>query len=85
MAYRAVILEGVLSYLRQCDRELRRTLGQAIWELQQDPRRSGAIQMEGKPRRHRYRVGDYRIIYEIDDKAIVICVVRIGDRKEIYR
>jgi len=33
----------------------------------------------------KYRVGDYRIIADIDDKAIRIIVIRIGNRREIYR
>jgi mRNA interferase RelE/StbE len=33
----------------------------------------------------KYRVGDYRIISSIDDKAVLILVVKIGDRKEVYR
>ena len=34
---------------------------------------------------YRIRVGRYRIIYEVQDKRLVVLVVRIGDRKEVYR
>jgi mRNA interferase RelE/StbE len=34
---------------------------------------------------YRHRVGDFRIIYEVLGKSLTICVLKIGDRKEIYR
>ncbi len=41
--------------------------------------------MQGDPRAWRYRVGDYRLICDIQDGSRTVFVVRIGDRKEIYR
>jgi len=35
--------------------------------------------------RYRFRVGDYRIIYEIHDAVWLVLIVAVGDRKEIYR
>jgi mRNA interferase RelE/StbE len=34
---------------------------------------------------YRYRVGDFRIIYEVQEKSLTICILKMGDRKEIYR
>lgn len=33
---------------------------------------------------HRYRVGDYRVIYKIQDEMLIISIIRIGHRKEVY-
>ncbi len=41
--------------------------------------------MKGNNPFHRVRVGDYRIIYEIKDDILVILIVKIGHRKDIYR
>ena len=41
--------------------------------------------MSGVPNRYRFRVGDYRIIYEIHDAVLVVLILAIGDRKDIYR
>jgi mRNA interferase RelE/StbE len=41
--------------------------------------------MEGNNSFHRVRVGDYRIIYEIQNDILVILVVKIGNRKDVYR
>ncbi len=51
-----------------------------------DPRNIGeALRGEELGRFWKYRIGDYRVICEIRDAEIVILVIRIGDRKEIYR
>jgi mRNA interferase RelE/StbE len=41
--------------------------------------------MSGYGNRHRFRVGNYRIIYEIHDAVLLVLILAIGDRKEIYR
>jgi len=41
--------------------------------------------MQGEDALYRVRVGDYRIIYQIQDAVLVVLVVQIGNRKEIYR
>jgi mRNA interferase RelE/StbE len=41
--------------------------------------------MQGDKRAWRYRVGDYRLICDIQDAARIVYIVRVGDRKEIYR
>lgn len=42
--------------------------------------------MKGEFQDHyRVRVGDYRVIYQIRDQALIVVVVRIGHRKEVYR
>jgi mRNA interferase RelE/StbE len=45
----------------------------------------GVEKMAGFKNRYRFRVGDYRIIYEIHDAVLVVLILAIGDRKEIYR
>jgi mRNA interferase RelE/StbE len=41
--------------------------------------------MVGHPNRYRIRVGDYRIIYEVNDGIITVLVLAIGHRREVYR
>jgi mRNA interferase RelE/StbE len=84
--YVAEIKRSALTFLRESPKDLKRTLGHAIWELQNDPRRSGAKALQGSSAGlYSYRVGDYRIVYTIEDARLVIVVVKVGDRKDIYR
>ena len=57
----------------------------AIELLAKDPRPPACIAMSGEESVYRVRVGDYRIVYEAFDDVLVIHVVRIGHRREVYR
>ena len=56
-----------------------------INSLASDPRPPGCEKMKGADKDYRVRVGDYRIIYSIEDKQLLILVIDIGPRKDIYR
>jgi mRNA interferase RelE/StbE len=49
-----------------------------------DPRRMGSIKMQGEDA-YRVRVGDYRIIYTIQDEKLIVLVVDVGHRRDVYR
>ena len=58
----------------------------AIAELAEEPRPRGVETLTGtNPSLQRIRVGDFRVIYEIKEGELLVWVVRLGDRKEIYR
>jgi mRNA interferase RelE/StbE len=59
-------------------------LKQAIRNLSQAPRPAGCKKLKGS-QSYRIRVGSYRIIYDIFDRLLIITVIAIGDRKDIYR
>ncbi len=63
------------------------TILRALTSLGDDPRRLDASikKLAGYDDRYRLRVGDYRVIYEIMDGQLVILVVGVGHRREIYR
>ncbi|MBS7549376.1 type II toxin-antitoxin system RelE family toxin [Dietzia massiliensis] len=56
----------------------------AIEALAGTPRPPGAIQLAGGDGELRIRVGDHRIIYDIEDDALVVLVLRIGHRSDVY-
>ena len=53
--------------------------------LADNPRPPNCIAMQGEDSVYRVRVGDYRIVYEVLDAVLLVHVVRIGHRREIYR
>ncbi len=55
-----------------------------IESLRENPRPKGAIRLSGSER-YRIRQCNYRILYTIEDKALIIYVIKIGDRKEVYK
>jgi mRNA interferase RelE/StbE len=65
---------------------MRRRLAGAIELLAIDPRPPGAAMLRGGVRqRWRVRIGDYRVIYAIEDAELVVLVLRIAHRSEVYR
>jgi len=53
--------------------------------LASNPRPPRATQLVGGRGEWRVRTGDYRIVYEVDDDVLVVLVVRVGHRREVYR
>ena len=70
--------------LRKLDRPVRARLIVAIDALADDPRPTGATKLVGEETAWRIRVGDYRVIYDVLDEALVVTVVRAGHRREVY-
>lgn len=63
----------------------RRRIKDAIEALALEPRPRGVKQLSGGDGECRIRVGGYRIIYDIEDDELLILVLRIGSRGEVYR
>ncbi len=57
----------------------------AIDGLAIDPRPSGVVKLSGEENLYRVRAGDYRIVYSIQDAALLVLIVKVGDRKDVYR
>jgi mRNA interferase RelE/StbE len=82
----AVLLEKSAArfLLRLRDAKLKSRLDEAIESLAGDPRPSGCRKLAGTSDRYRVRVGDYRIVYRIDDGKVTVLVLVIGHRREVY-
>jgi mRNA interferase RelE/StbE len=63
----------------------RERITQRILALADDPRPAGVEKLSGTSEKYRIRQGDFRIVYEIQDDVLIVFIVRIGDRKEVYR
>jgi len=57
----------------------------AIDDLEQNARPSGCVKLAGEPDLYRIRVGDYRIIYQVNDLKLTVLVLAIGHRRDVYR
>ena len=85
MAWRAEYSSAALKALRRLDPQVQRRIISFIDNrVLSDPRHVGKA-MQGDERAWRYRVGDYRVICDLQDTLRVVSIVRIGHRKEVYR
>jgi mRNA interferase RelE/StbE len=67
------------------DRSLAARLVAAMRSLADNPRSPGTDKLAGAENLYRVRVGDYRIIYQVQEAVVRVLVVKIGHRKEVYR
>lgn len=84
MPYRVDIAPGALRDLARLPRHVRPRVSAAIDALEVNPRPPGVRKMRGADLRYRIRVGDYRVIYEIHDNVLLVLVVQVGNRRDVY-
>ena len=83
--YKVLIKPSAVKELESIPRKKdRQRIVERIRALADDPRPHGSKKLSGKDR-FRLRQGSYRIIYAIEDDALVVYVVKIGHRKDVYR
>ena len=85
MRYEVSVVPAALKTFVKLDKPIRRRLQSAIDGLAEEPRPHGSIALKGHAGMHRIRVGDYRVVYEVQDGKLVVLVVDLGHRSEIYR
>lgn len=83
MTYQVELRPAAVRALKQIDHHHRDRVRGAIALLAQDPRPPAAKALQGRPGL-RIRVGDYRIIYTIDDNILVVAVIALGHRGSVY-
>lgn len=82
--YEIVFRKSVAKDLRAFPKSDVRRVMQRIRALTDDPRPPGCEKLSGLEQ-YRVRQGVYRIVYEIADKRLLVVVVRVGHRREVYR
>lgn len=85
MTYRVEVAAAAVRALRKLDPTARRRVQAAIELLAEQPRPTGATKLVGGDGEMRVRTGDYRIVYEIHDDVLLVLVVAVGHRRDIYR
>ena len=83
--YSLRIKKSAVKELERVDNKAdRQRIVRRIESLAKDPRPPGARKLSGRER-YRIRQGRYRILYSIEDRQLVVYVIKVGDRKEVYR
>ncbi len=81
--YTISIKKSAEKELKSLSAEMYLRIRKSIFSLAENPRPNGCKKLKGKES-YRIREGDFRIIYEIKDDILVIMVIKIGHRKEVY-
>jgi mRNA interferase RelE/StbE len=83
--YRIELSKPAVRQFEKLSKAVKTRLKMRIDALAHDPRPQGIKKLVEEDELYRLRVGDYRIIYQIQDKVLLVLVMRMGNRNEVYR
>ena len=84
MAYIVDLTDAAIEDLHKLPVRARSRVQSAIDGLEKDARPHGSLKMSGIKGTYRIRVGDYRIVYAVRDEALLVLVVAVGERQDMY-
>ena len=85
MAYSILLAPPAERQLTSLTDSVQKRIIKRLRSLRENPRPQGVKKLAGEGDLYRIREGEYRIIYTIQDKELIVLVVKIGNRKEVYR
>lgn len=85
MAYHVEIRPAAYRALEALPKDLRERIAAKIDSLADNPYPPGAKKLAGAGRRYGIRIGDYRVVCDVHRDVLLILVIRIGHRREVYR
>lgn len=85
MVYSTLLAPPVERQLKSLTESVQKRIVKRLKSLRENPRPQGVKKLTGEEDIYRIREGDYRIIYTIEDKELIVLVVKIGNRKGVYR
>ncbi|WP_018952846.1 type II toxin-antitoxin system RelE family toxin [Thioalkalivibrio sulfidiphilus] len=84
-SYRIEWKQSARKELRKLDRPLVSRLLKAIESLAKEPRPPGSKKLLGSDHTYRVRIGEYRVVYSVLDSILIVQIVAVGHRRQIYR
>jgi len=85
MAYSILLAPPAERQLTSLTGSVQKRIVKRLKSLRENPRPQGVKKLAGEEDLYRIREGNYRIIYTIQDKELIVLVVKIGNRKDVYR
>jgi len=84
-SYKLLIKPSAVKEIESAPKKDRVRIINRIQGLSSDPRPPGCEKLSGHDDRYRVRQGTYRIVYSVSDVSLVVCIVKVAHRKEVYR
>jgi len=85
MTYKIEFTPSALRQFEKLENPIQKRLSKKIDFLSKNPRPSGVEKLSAEDDLYRIRAGDYRVIYQIQDKVLLVLVVKVGHRREVYQ
>ncbi|MEH2059199.1 MAG: type II toxin-antitoxin system RelE/ParE family toxin [Nostoc sp.] len=85
MSYEVKFSKGAKKQFRKLPLDVQERIQTKINDLAIEPHPNGVKKLQGDDNSYRIRVGDYRVVYELDDDVLIVTVIKVGHRSEIYK
>jgi mRNA interferase RelE/StbE len=85
VSYTIELRPAALRDLKSLPREILDRVSRKITSLSDNPRPPGVEKLRGTEDSYRLRVGDFRILYKIQDQVLLVVIVKVRHRREVYR
>lgn len=85
MKYTVIISRPAQKVIERLETDLFNRIVKKLKILEDNPRPHGSEKLTGEADVYRVRVGDWRIVYQIRDRELIVLVVKIAHRREVYR
>ena len=85
MAYNIEFAASALREFKALERATQRRIATRIDALANNPFPAGVKKLQGETDLYRIRIGDYRVLYRVDGKRVIIVILKIGHRRDVYR
>lgn len=85
MTHRIEVTPAAARQLRRLDPQARRRVQAAIELLATEPRPASATRLVGGTSAWRVRTGDYRVVYDSQDEVLIVLVIAVGHRRDVYQ
>ncbi len=84
MPYRVVVEDNAARTIRKLPKDVQRQIIAKTEALASDPRPAGCQKLKGMEDLYRVRAGEYRIVYRIEDRILLVLIVSVGHRGDVY-
>jgi len=82
--YKVLIVKSAIKEISKLPVKEAVRITEKILTLKDDPRPIGSLKLKGRKGEYRIRMGDYRILYTIQDELLVVNVIKVANRKDVY-
>jgi len=83
--YEVILLEKAVKQLSKLPKKEADKIAAKIDKLENDPYPAGSKKLQGYEDVYRIRQGDYRILYEVQNERLIVQIIKIGNRKDVYK
>jgi mRNA interferase RelE/StbE len=85
MTYEIIITKSIQKQLDNLPSNIQERVYDKISQLAEEPRPDGVVKLKGYDNEYRVRIGDYRLVYEIQDEKLIVLIIQCKHHRDVYK